>query len=100
MNKDYHKITDILYYPYGTTNEIIHNDRIIYITYFDLKENKNKDCIIDISYGLFDWLHLEKERYCNKVRKTNYRVIGQESLKEYMKNIYKIEVIGLNLKEM
>jgi len=91
MNQDYHKITDILYYPYGTTNEIIHKDRIIYITHFNLPENKNQNSIIDISYGLFDWLSFEKDKYCNKVRKTNYRVVGQESLINYLKTTYQLD---------
>jgi len=80
--KEYHKITEKLYNPYSSS-EIIHNDRIIYITYLELG-------IIDISYGLLEWLDLEEEKYCNKVRKTNYRVIGEESLKEYLKKNYKL----------
>jgi hypothetical protein len=92
MNQDYHKIADILYYPHGTSSEIIHTDRIIYITYFNQQQPKNDNCIIDISYGLFDWLNVEKERYCNKVRKTNYRVIGENSLIEYIKTTYHIEL--------
>lgn len=92
MNEDYHKITNILYYPHGISTEIIHTDRIIYITYFNLEQPTNDDCIIDISYGLFQWLTMEKERYCNKVRKTNYRVIGKISLKEYIKITYHIDL--------
>lgn len=92
MNQDYHKISDILYYPHGTTTEIIHKDRIIYITHFYLPENKNENCIIDISYGLFEWLTFEKDKYSNKVRKTNYRVVGEESLNNYMKTTYQIDL--------
>jgi len=90
MNQDYHKIADILYYPHGTSTEIIHTDRIIYITYFYLSENKIDNCIIDISYGLFEWLTMEKEKYCNKVRKTNYRVVGKESLNNYLETTYQL----------
>jgi hypothetical protein len=92
MNEDYHKITDILYYPHGISTEIINKDRIIYITYFNLEKSKNDDCIIDISYGLIEWLTMEKDRYCNKVRKTNYRVIGEDSLRQYLKTTYQIEL--------
>jgi hypothetical protein len=92
MNKDYHKITDILYKPYGSTNEIIHTDRIIYITYFDVPDSQDSNCIIDISNGLFDWLSLDRQHYINKVRKTNYRVIGEESLKKYLKTTYDLDL--------
>lgn len=91
MEANYHKICDTLYAPYGETNEILHTDRIIYITYLTMNEVKKNNTVIDITYGLYSWLSLDKSDYIIKVRKKSYRVIGEESLKKYLKTNYDID---------
>lgn len=91
MDQNYYKICETLYAPYGETSEIIHKDRIIYITYMFMEGVKKQNSIIDISYGLFNWLTLDKSNYIRKVRKSSYRVIGYDSLKKYIKTTYDLD---------
>ena len=89
MNNDtYHKITNLLYSPYGKTNEIIQNDRILYISTFEKENSNNSDCVIDISYGLFEWMNQDIHDFLYDVRQTSYRVIGIESLNKYLQTKY------------
>jgi hypothetical protein len=92
MTNTYHKIVDLIYKPYAKTYEIIQNDRILYISTFDNENSTSSDCIIDISYGLFEWMNLNIQEYIRDVRQTSYRVIGKTHLQTYLKTTYDIDL--------
>jgi hypothetical protein len=92
MTNTYHKIVDLIYKPYATTYEIIHNDRILYISTFDKENSTSSDCIIDISYGLFEWMNLNIQEFIRDVQQTSYRVIGNANLQTYLKKTYDIDL--------
>jgi hypothetical protein len=92
MTNTYHKIVDLIYKPYAKTYEIIHNDRILYISTFDNENSTSSDCIIDISYGLFEWMNLDLLEFIHDVQQTGYRVIGKTNLQTYLKKTYDIDL--------
>jgi hypothetical protein len=92
MSNTYHKIVDLIYKPYAKTYEIILDNRILYISFFDKENSTSSDCIIDISYGLFEWMNQNIQEYIRDVRQTSYRVIGQENLQTYLKKTYGIDL--------
>ena len=92
MTNTYHKIVDLIYKPYAKTYEIIHNDRILYISTFDNENSTSSDCIIDISYGLFEWMNLDLLQFIHDVQQTSYRVIGKTNLQTYLKKTYDIDL--------
>ena len=92
MTNTYHKIVDLIYKPYAKTYEIIHNDRILYISTFDNENSTSSDCIIDISYGLFEWMNLDLLQFIHDVQQTSYRVIGKSNLQTYLKKTYDIDL--------
>jgi hypothetical protein len=92
MTNTFHKIADLIYTPYAKTYEIIHDNRILYISTFDNENSTSSDCIIDISYGLFEWMNLNLLEFIHNVQQTGYRVIGKSNLQTYLKKTYDIDL--------
>ena len=95
MTNTYHKIVDLIYKPYAKTYEIIQNDRILYISTFDNENSTSSNCVIDISYGLFEWMNQNIQEFIRDVRQTSYRVIGKAHLQTYLKRTYDIDLLSV-----